>query len=83
VAAAVAVTGLARLVEVVVAYGFEFDSERVAPKCGVAVARVLRKVLGDTDDVAASADNVVMNLIDQRPSYSPRVHADDVGMPQF
>jgi hypothetical protein len=27
--------------------------------------------LGDTDDVAASADNVVMDLIDQRPGIPP------------
>jgi len=51
--------------------GFELDSERVEPKSGVVVTRVLRKVLGSMYNATAATYHVVMNSIDKRPARNP------------
>jgi hypothetical protein len=46
--------------------GLELDAERIGPKGGVVVTRVLRKMLGRMDHGATLAEHMVVNSVDER-----------------
>jgi hypothetical protein len=56
------------LIAVVMTDRLELDAEGVGPEGGVVMTRILRKVLWRVNDVAAQADDMVMNAVHQRPS---------------
>src|ERR1700761_7842341 len=67
---ALQVTGAIRpvLVAIVVADGFDLDSEWVIPKCGVVMAGGLREMLRRGDHCAADVIDVGIDGVDQCPA---------------